>query len=41
MVNKIRTGISVNSGLMRETSSVLTGETRASVTPEKRIPINK
>ena len=41
-MDKLRTDISVNSGLTVETSSRLTGETRASVTLEKRIPkINK
>ena len=38
---KIRTDISVNYLLTRETSSGLTVETGASVTPEKRIPKNK
>ena len=33
VVEKLRTGLSINSGL--------TGETRLSVTPEKRNPINK
>ena len=39
VVDKILTGISVLSGATGETSSCLTGETRASVTPEKeKIP---
>ena len=35
---KIRTDLSINYRLTGETSSGSTGETRASVTPEKRIP---
>ena len=37
LVDKIRTVLSVNYGLIGEISSGLIGETRASVTPEKRI----
>ena len=36
-MDKIRTGLSILSGATEETSSGLTGETRAIVTPEKRI----
>ena len=40
-MEKLRTDLSVLSGATGETSSVLTGETRASVTLEKRIPRKK
>ena len=41
VVEKLITDISVFSGATGETSSILTGEKRASVTQEKRIPKNE
>ena len=41
MVNKLQADLSILSGATVEASSGLTGETRASVTPEKRIAKKK
>ena len=41
LVHKHQSDLSTLSGATGERSSVLTGGTRASVTPEKRIPKNK